>query len=137
MGEGVSQLLPIVAGVVATPAGECLVVEQPEIHLHPAAQADLADLFIKNLDASGEKQFVIESHSEHLLLRLRRRVAEGRISPSKIGVLIVDRSRGNSHVRALELTDRGHFEDWPSGFFEEGYEEALKLAHAAARKRSD
>jgi predicted ATPase len=135
MGEGISQLLPIVAGVVATPAGECLVVEQPEVHLHPAAQADLADLFVRNLRDGSARQFLIETHSEHLLLRLRRRVAEGDILPEDVMILLVERTRGSSRVRALELNETGHFESWPAGFFEEGYAEALGLAEAAAKRQ--
>ncbi|MCH8152762.1 MAG: DUF3696 domain-containing protein [Planctomycetes bacterium] len=135
MGEGLSQMLPIVARVLMGRTGECLLVEQPEIHLHPRAQADLADLFVDNIRQSKNRQYIVETHSEHLLLRVRRRVAEGRISPDKVGVLYVERRGQESVVRRLKLNGKGHFDDWPEGFFEEGYQEALKLAEVSTGAR--
>lgn len=135
MGEGLSQMLPIVARVLMGRPGECLLVEQPEIHLHPRAQADLADLFVDNVRRSKDKQYIVETHSEHLLLRVRRRVAEGRISPDKVAVLYVERLGKETAVRRLQLNGKGHFDDWPEGFFEEGYREALKLAEASMAAR--
>ncbi len=135
MGEGLSQMLPIVARVLMGRTNECLLVEQPEIHLHPRAQADLADLFVDNVRQSKNRQYIVETHSEHLLLRVRRRVAEGRISPGKVAVLYVERPGKETAVRRLKLNGRGHFDDWPEGFFEEGYQEALKLAEASTAAR--
>lgn len=134
MGEGISQLLPIVAQTISTGRNECLLVEQPEIHLHPAAQADLGDLFVDSLKGSTGKQFIIETHSEHLLLRVRRRIAEGALDPKKVAILFVEKRKGGSNVRLVELSGNGHFEDWPDGFFEEGYREALALAKASAKR---
>lgn len=135
MGEGISQLLPIVARVSLAKAGECLLIEQPELHLHPAAQADLGDLFAENLRRSPRRQCIIETHSEHLLLRLRRRIADGTINPESIAILFVEKRRGESRVRSLELNKYGHFDEWPEGFFEEGYKEALHLAEEGAQRR--
>ncbi len=135
MGEGLSQMLPIVARVLMGRTGECLLVEQPEIHLHPRAQADLGDLFVDNVRQSKNRQYIVETHSEHLLLRVRRRVAEGRISPDKVAVLFVERAAQETAVRRLKLNGKGHFDDWPEGFFEEGYREALKLAEASTGGR--
>jgi predicted ATPase len=108
-----------------------LLVEQPEIHLHPAAQADLADLFI---DALGqERQFIVETHSEHLVLRIRRRIAEGKLDPSRVRIFFVELRAGKTRVRQLALDDNGHFEKWPKGFFDEGYQEAMAIAEAQIR----
>lgn len=132
MGEGISQLLPIIVMVLTTPQDACLLIEQPEIHLHPAAQADLADLFVRNA-RTGSRQYIIETHSEHLLLRLRRRIAEGEIDPARVAILYVERKKGGSTVRNLDLNSKGTFEDWPEGFFDERYQESLKIAEAAAK----
>jgi len=128
MGCGISQLVPVVVQTVLLPKLGCLLVEQPEIHLHPSAQADLADLFIGNI--TGKRQFIVETHSEHFVLRLRRRIAEGRIKPEKIGIFFVEKKRGLTRIQKLKLKPNGHFEEWPTGFFEQGFEEALAIAEA-------
>ncbi len=128
MGFGISQLVPVVVHVVLLPESGCLLVEQPEIHLHPSAQADLADLFIEN--TKHNRQFIVETHSEHFVLRLRRRIAEGHIKPEKVKVLFVEKERGLTKIRQPVLKSDGHFEEWPEGFFEDGYREALAIAEA-------
>jgi predicted ATPase len=131
MGEGLSQIMTTMAGVLMSSSGECLLIEQPEIHLHPAAQADLGDLFIETVE-TNKAQVIVETHSEHLLLRIRRRVAEGKIRPEQLAILYVEKVKGESRVRHLELNGRGHFDEWPEGFFEEGYREALAIAEASS-----
>lgn len=135
MGQGISQLLPIVAAAAAAVGSECFVVEQPEIHLHPAAQSEMADLFVDGIRGASTRQFIVETHSEHLLLRIRRRIAEGVINPRDVAVLYVDRAEKASRVRQLDLTRSGSFKEWPEGFFEEGYQEALKLVQATPAKK--
>jgi predicted ATPase len=132
MGAGISQVLPILVGAVSTPSGGVLLIEQPEIHLHPRAQADLVDTLIDALRRRGRRQFIVETHSEHLLLRVRRRIAEGKLEPSQVGVIFVEKSGVSSKVRFLEPTSRGHFNDWPEGFFDTGYAEALALVEAGS-----
>jgi predicted ATPase len=132
MGEGLSQLLPIITRVLTTPENGSLLIEQPELHLHPAAQADLADLFISGAE-NGRNQCIVETHSEHLLLRLRRRIAEGVVDPAIVGVLYVERDGSESTVRSLDLDGAGQFEDWPKGFFDERYREALAIAEASSK----
>lgn len=128
MGEGISQMLPILARVLSVPKEACLLVEQPELHLHPAAQAEMADLFIDRVQ--DNRQVVIETHSEHILLRIRRRIAEGAISVKDVAILFVEKTDGASTVTRLDLNDNGHFGDWPKGFFDDGYKEAMALALA-------
>jgi predicted ATPase len=135
MGEGLSQLLPIIARVLTIEPGGSLLVEQPEIHLHPAAQADLADLFL-SVTQAGDRQCIVETHSEHLLLRVRRRIAEGKIDRNRVAVLYVGRRSRNSTIRSLDLDDLGNFEKWPDGFFEERYREALAIAEAGHRQKT-
>ena len=130
MGCGISQLVPVVVQTVLLPESGCLLVEQPEIHLHPSAQADLADLFVQSI--AGKRQFIIETHSEHFVLRLRRRIAEGKIKPEKIAIFFVEKQRGLTKIRKLNLRPNGHFDEWPAGFFEEGFREALAIAEAGS-----
>lgn len=138
MGEGISQVLPIVARALAGDPWECLLIEQPEIHLHPSLQAELADLFIHTVQGA-RRQVIVETHSEHLLLRLRRRIAESaradkpEIRPEDVAILYVEKDGSESRVRRLELNGKGHFADWPKGFFEEAYQEAMALAMASRR----
>jgi predicted ATPase len=130
MGEGISQLLPIIARSLMNTFLDCLLVEQPEIHLHPALQADLADLFIDVVKTQG-RQVIVETHSEHLLMRVQRRIAEGKtITPDQVVILFVEKDGGKSKVHPLPLDKMGHFDEWPPGFFEEGYRESLELARA-------
>jgi hypothetical protein len=134
MGEGVSQILPIIAYSRFGADDDCLLVEQPEIHLHPELQAELGDLFIE-VAKSGRRQVLVETHSEHLLLRVRRHIAEGKLEPDQVAILFVNKKDGGeSEVTRLDLNSRGHFSDWPKGFFDEAYQEAMALAEAAAKK---
>ena len=86
VGFGISQVLPVIVECFCTPPGSIVIFEQPEIHLHPKVQADLADVFVDAIHAREEGQarnvqFIIESHSEHFLRRLQRRIAEETLSP--------------------------------------------------------
>lgn len=134
MGCGISQLVPVVVQTVMTPNSGCLLVEQPEIHLHPSAQADLADLFVESV--RGDRQFIIETHSEHFILRLRRRIAQGRIRADRVAIFSMEKKQGVSKIKRIHLRSDGHFDEWPEGFFEEGFNEALKIAEASYRRRT-
>jgi predicted ATPase len=134
VGFGIGQLLPvIVQGAVSK--SQVICVEQPEIHLHPRLQAALADFFIDSSGSgivSSEKartrernQWVIETHSEAIILRLKRRIREGKIKSTDVCVLYVHPvDKDGSAVLQLRLDDRGEFiDEWPRGFFEESYQE--------------
>jgi predicted ATPase len=117
-GYGVSQVLPLVALLGLSQPGIVL-IEQPELHLHPAAQAELADLIIE-YGVRGYQVFV-ETHSEHLLLRLRSRISEStkRRAMPRICVFIVEKRRGvGSIATSLELDETGKIANWPRGFFD-------------------
>ena len=133
VGFGINQILPvIVEGVdffTGREKGRTLCVEQPEIHLHPRLQAELADLMIANSEGRGEKQWIVETHSELLILRIQRRIREGKLDPSAVSVLYVDPSpagESGSTITPLRLDENGDFmDDWPDGFFEEGFGELM------------
>lgn len=127
-GSGISQLVPIVVQTVLASRSGCLIVEQPEIHLHPATQTVLGDLFYENAERGA--QYIVETHSEHMILRLRRRVAEGKLKPEDLRIFLVEKKQKQTKFRALELSSNGHFVEWPEGFLEEAYQEALAIVEA-------
>lgn len=119
VGFGISQLLPL---VVQSLAGnhQVITIEQPELHIHPKLQADLGDLLIDSIQEPRRNQFIIETHSEHLALRLQRRVREKKLSPEDISVVYVSRGPNGASVLPLRLDDEGDFiDDFPGGFFPE------------------
>ena len=146
-GFGASQVLPLIVQAIMAPEDSLTIAEQPEIHLNPRLQSLLADLFVTM--ANSDHKVLVETHSEHLLLRLRRLVAEEKISHEQIAVYFVERENGRSRVRQIPLTEDGGIarDEWPRGFFEEGLRDALGLAQAqadragarrrAARQRQD
>ncbi|MCS5723467.1 DUF3696 domain-containing protein [Herbiconiux sp. CPCC 203407] len=125
VGFGISQVLPIVTELSAR-SKSVILIEQPEIHLHPAMQADLADLLIESVDENGRaNQVIAETHSENLMLRIQRRIREGVLDSSSVAVLYVDQSEdGSALIRELRLDNEGDFIDnWPHGFFVERFDE--------------
>lgn len=126
VGFGVSQLLPLVVQLLVA-RDQIVCIEQPEIHLHPRLQSEFAELLIESTSAEGRaNQVVVETHSEHLMLRLQRKIRAGEIAPADVSVLYVDidEARGTAEARRLRLDDRGRFLDrWPGGFFDERFAE--------------
>lgn len=135
VGFGMSQLVPILEDAVSDDYG-LMMIAQPELHLHPAAQVVLGDLFIESASESEwmERVFIIETHSEHLLLRILRRVretTENKLPPEKAGlsaddlsVVYVEPIRGRIRIKRLRVDKNGDFKDrWPNGFFAERAEE--------------
>lgn len=133
VGFGVSQVLPVVVQAFYAPRHSVQLFEQPEIHLHPAVQAELADLFIEAIRAreNGEErnnQFLIESHSEHFLRRLQRRIAEGEIDPEHVAIYFCRSGKNGASIEQLEIDDEGDISNWPAHFFgDEMGELAAKL----------
>lgn len=136
VGAGISQLVPVVVAVLDTRARVSL-VEQPEIHVHPAIQVGLGDLFLESVSVEGSRRiYIVETHSEHLLLRVMRRMretAQGKlphgarpVRPTDVSILLVEREDGRSIIRHMPLNERGELvKAWPGGFFEEGLREVL------------
>jgi len=135
LGFGVSQVLPILVGVLAAPPDAVFLLEQPEIHLHPLSQALLAD-FLLGHSQTG-MQFIVETHSEHLVNRLRRRIAEsyGGIGADHVRLYFVSRESGVSRFSPLEVNEYGAIENWPEGFFDETQLEAERILRAGLARR--
>lgn len=125
VGFGVGQLLPVITQCLLSRDG-LVIVEQPEVHLHPRLQAAVGDLFVDTA-TSGRAQVIVETHSEHLVLRLLRRVREGEIPAEDLAVLYVDlHDDGAARVRRLRVDDDGELVDgWPGSFFDERLDEVL------------
>ncbi len=135
VGFGIGQLLPIIVeGLVSS--YRIVLVEQPEIHLHPKLQAHIADFLIETagLARPSEKncihswannQWIVETHSEALILRLQKRIRQGRINKEDVSILYVaPSSEYGSIIKTLRLDERGDFlDEWPDGFFEESFDE--------------
>jgi predicted ATPase len=134
IGFGASQVLPLIVQALAARRGSLTVAEQPEIHLNPRLQGTLADLFVEM--ANTDHRVVVETHSEHLVLRVRRLVASGEIDHEKVAMYFVEKdAAGVSHIRSIPVKPNGSTEDWPHGFFEETLKESLALAAAQSRTR--
>lgn len=135
IGSGVSQVVPVLVSVL-DPNSKITAIEQPELHLHPAVQCALGDLFIRATNESDERFFLIESHSEHILLRLMRRIRETQqqetdsrdlqLDSSGITILFVETYEGRSIYREMPLDEHGDLvKAWPGGFFEEDLKELM------------
>lgn len=127
VGFGISQVLPVVVELLVGEE-QVVCIEQPEIHLHPKLQTELGDLLIAATSPDGPaNQVIVETHSEHLLLRLQRRIREGGLSPDDVAVQYVQQlGEQGAGVQRLRLGADGTFLDpWPAGFFEESLDEIL------------
>ena len=109
-------------------------MEQPELRLHPAVQSGLADVML-NVAKAPNVQIVVESHSEHLLRRLQRRVAEGGAESDDVKLFFVSTKNGVAHASDLALNQYGEVENWPDGFFGDQLGEVAAIARAGLTRR--
>lgn len=122
VGFGVSQILPVLVQLFYAASGSVLIFEQPEIHLHPRAQSELADLFIEALQIREEGsprdvQLLVESHSEHFLRRLQRRIAEGKLTRDQTALYFCKPGPDGSTIEELQIDKYGRISNWPENFF--------------------
>ena len=135
-GRGLSHVLPVVvAALSARRLGAGVdIIEHPEAELHPAAHAEIAELLLANL-TGPERPLIVETHSEMILLRARRWVAEGRLQAGHVLVYWVHAEPGRgSTLQKIRIRENGEMETWPDGVFIENYEEILAIRRAARRK---
>ncbi len=144
VGFGVSQVLPVVVQSFYARAGSILFFEQPELHLHPSAQANLADLFIDVLNSreAGQPrrvQLIIETHSEHFLNRLQRLIAEA--SPEKpiraegVACYYAQTNGSESVLKPLQVDMFGNIQNRPPNFFGDSMGDLMEMQRAAAERR--
>lgn len=141
VGFGVSQILPVVVECFYAPHDSTIILEQPEIHLHPRVQASLADFFIeviRSREGGRDRriQLIVESHSEHFLRRLQRRIAEERIRPEDAALYFVESGpRGASVIQPLDLDEFGNIANWPADFFGDEIGDLAAMTQAALRRK--
>jgi predicted ATPase len=127
VGVGLSQVLPIVEVLLdnisrihaPNRVDRTVLIEQPELHLHPKMQAELMELFIETVTSENNKvQVIAETHSESMILRLQKRIREGSLDPSRVSILYAETSdEGFNTIRELNIDSSGEFtEDWPLSF---------------------
>jgi predicted ATPase len=141
VGFGVSQVLPALVQAFYCPEGSTVWMEQPEIHLHPQVQAELADAFISAV-RSYERgrprsvQLIIETHSEHLLNRLQRRIAEEGIAPNEVAIYFAKASPEGAELEELAVNKFGDITNWPDNFFGDEMGDIVARTEAASRRRA-
>lgn len=135
VGFGVSQVFPIVVAGLRTPPGSCLLLEQPEIHLHPRLQMQMAD-FLLSLAQTG-RQVLVETHSDHLVNRLVRRVVEDPTGDlaKLVAIYFIEPSEEGSKVQEVRLDPERGIVNWPKGFFDQASNEQTKIIEAGLQKR--
>ena len=136
VGVGLSQVVPVVAALVDDLA-PLVLLEQPELHLHPRQQAALGDVVIRAIQHAVRRRVIIETHSEHLILRLLRRIretaeadssgtSETDLQPDEVAVVYIQSKGTNAVVSSIDISDEGDFKQpWPNGFFAERVKELL------------
>ena len=133
VGFGISQVIPVLVSAYAN-KGKTILIEQPEIHLHPALQAELGDVIIESALGENKNNLILENHSEHLMLRILRRIRENsegnapnnlpKITPDDVQVIYIKPSKEGSILFDIPIANDGDFAiRWPDGFFPERAEE--------------
>jgi len=140
VGFGISQVLPVLVQCFYAPIGSIIIMEQPEIHLHPSAQSALADVMIDAINAreNGKDrniQLIIETHSEHFLRRLQRRIAEGVLKQEKMSAYFANIAIMPLGLEPLKIDEFGNIQNWPENFFGDEIGDITEQAKAATKKR--
>ena len=134
VGFGLSQILPVLTLCFMAPEGSIVLLEHPEMHLHPTVQSGLADALIDAMQ-TRKIQIILESHSEHFLMRLQRRVAEEKITNEDVALYFCEAKEGESHCTELQITPYGEITNWPRDFFGDQFGELSKMQDAAIERK--
>jgi AAA15 family ATPase/GTPase len=150
-GQGITQVLPLVTTAFKSQETwkqiwsddsfqmSDIIIEQPELHIHPAAHGSLVELFAAStLFCDNNYNYILETHSEVMLLRIRRLVAEGKLKPEQVAIYWVDTEEGEagkrSFLKKIEVDEEGMLSEWPEGVFSEDHEEVLAIRRAQRRR---
>ena len=136
IGHGVADLFPLLVHCCYVPEGSILILEQPGIHLHPKVQSNLADLLIEVVNERN-LQILVESHSEHLLNRLQRRIAEEKISVEKTALYFCRNNEGVSNIEHLKMDEFGNILNWPEKFFGDEMGDLFAMTKAQSQRRKN
>jgi predicted ATPase len=133
VGVGISQTIPVLVALLDRAGGDMIAIEQPELHLHPKQQAALGDVLIESMNSRKRRIIIAETHSEHLILRLLRRIRETKrktcrtseeLVPSQLRIAYVQRSELGARVSIIDADVNGDLVDpWPDDFFEQDFKE--------------
>ena len=134
VGFGVSQVLPVLILCYYAPEGSILILEQPEAHLHPKVQTELADVLI-DVVKNRNLQIILESHSEYLLSRLQRRIAEKKIAAADTALYFCQINDGTSEIEQLNVDEYGNIRNWPQDFFGDVTGELIKKTKVEMQQR--
>lgn len=132
VGIGISQVLPVLTIAYFAPLGSTIILEEPEIHLHPLAQSVLAELFVE-VSKERNVQFIVETHSEHLFRRMQTLIAKQQITTKDAAMYFVERDGKNARMKQLDLDSFGTVKNWPPNFFGDSVGEARAQAMARAQ----
>jgi hypothetical protein len=128
VGFGISQVLPVIVLLHFAPEGSVILCEDPEAHLHPMAQAELADMFVE-VTRQRKLQLLLETHSEHLFRRLQFLIADGKMGSDDCALYYVDRDQPSSKLTTLQTDEFGRVHNWPDNFFGDAIGEVEKQTH--------
>jgi predicted ATPase len=134
VGFGVSQVLPALVLLYYVPEGSTILMEQPEIHLHPSVQSGLADVILQVAEHRNI-QVIVESHSEHLLRRFQRRIAEEKYPANELKLYFCDSTQGVSKLSYLDIDLFGDIRNWPENFFGDEMAEIAATRTAALKRK--
>jgi len=133
VGIGVSQVLPVLTLAYFAPEGTTIILEEPEIHLHPLAQSVLAELFVE-ISQERNVQFIVETHSEHLFRRMQTLIARQTFDIEQVAMYFVENLDGNAQLRTLDVDDFGRVHNWPDGFFGDALGETREQTKLAIKR---
>lgn len=133
VGVGVSQVLPVIVAALFADPGHIVIVEEPESHLHPVAQTQLAEMFVA-VSRERQVQFIVETHSEQLLRRMQTLVAKERTAAGQLRMYFVERTASDALLKALDVDEFGTIRPWPEQFFGDSAGEAREQARARAER---
>lgn len=136
VGIGVSQVLPVLVVAHFAHPGSTIILEEPEIHLHPLAQSILAEFFVE-VSKERNVQFIVETHSEHLFRRMQTLIARQQITPKDAAMYFVERDGQAACMRPLELDDFGRVKNWPEGFFGDALGETREQARLMFTRKQE
>lgn len=138
VGSGFPQIFPVLTQCCYAQEHSIILLEQPETHLHPAAQAELADILIDVVkDKKRNIQIILESHSEHLLRRLQRRIAEEKLSPNDVALYFCHMENGESKIEELNVDEYGNIQNWPQNFFGDEMGDLVAMTEAAMKRETE